>query len=125
MTAFRPGDAAMAAADFDFGVDGVYGERVVLPEASLVHRPRGVDAVTSAAVRLTYSTVYGGMVETGGPAPGDHVIITAASSSAGTAAIQTAPRTGAIPIATTRGERAPPDGVRHPHRQDRGHRMTA
>lgn len=39
-----------------------------------------------------------------GRGPGDHVVITGASSGVGTAAIQTALRLGAIPIATTRGE---------------------
>ncbi|WP_399920719.1 zinc-dependent alcohol dehydrogenase family protein [Streptomyces kanamyceticus] len=104
VTAYRPGDPVMAAANFDFGVHGVYGERVLLPEASVVPRPAGVDAVTSAAVWLTYSTAYGALVETAGLAPGDHVVITGASSGVGTAAIQTALRLGAIPIATTRGE---------------------
>ncbi|MFJ8386562.1 zinc-dependent alcohol dehydrogenase family protein [Streptomyces sp. NPDC094438] len=104
VTAFAPGDAVMSAANFDFGVHGVYGERVVLPEESVVRSPDGVDAVTSAAVWLTYSTAYGGLVETGGMAPGDHVVITGASSGVGTAAIQTALRMGAIPIAATRGE---------------------
>ncbi|MEU8546471.1 zinc-dependent alcohol dehydrogenase family protein [Streptomyces roseoverticillatus] len=104
VTAFAPGDAVMAAANFDFGVHGVYGERVVLPEGSVVPAPAGADAVTSAAMWLTYSTAYGGMVETGGLAPGDHVLITAASSGVGTAAIQTALQVGAVPIAATRGE---------------------
>lgn len=104
VTAFRPGDRVMAAADFDFGVHGVYGEQVLLPADSVVHRPAGVDAVTSAAAWLTYSTAYGGLVETAGLAPGDHVVITSASSGVGTAALQTALRLGAIPIATTRGE---------------------
>ncbi|MGA4846902.1 zinc-dependent alcohol dehydrogenase family protein [Streptomyces sp. G5(2025)] len=104
VTAYRPGDPVMAAANFDFGVHGVYGERVLLPEASVVPRPAGVDAVTSAAVWLTYSTTYGALVETAGLAPGDHVVITGASSGVGTGAVQTALRLGAIPIATTRGE---------------------
>ncbi|MEU8620838.1 zinc-dependent alcohol dehydrogenase family protein [Streptomyces sp. NPDC048623] len=98
-----PGDPVLAAANFDFGVYGVYAERVVLPRAYLVRRPEGVDAVTGAAVWLTYFTAYGGMVLTGGLRPGDHVVITGASSGVGTAAIQTALRTGAVPIATTRG----------------------
>ncbi|MFI9235748.1 zinc-dependent alcohol dehydrogenase family protein [Streptomyces sp. NPDC053079] len=102
--AFAPGDAVMAAANFDFGIHGVYGERVVLPQESVVRRPEGVDAVTSAAVWLTYATAYGGLVETGRLAPGDHVLITGASSGVGTAALQSALRIGAIPIATTRGE---------------------
>ncbi|MFI1969390.1 NADPH:quinone reductase [Streptomyces cinnamoneus] len=104
VSAFAPGDAVMAAANFDFGVHGVYGERVVLPQESVVRGPDGADAVTAAAMWLTYSTAYGGMVETGGLAPGDHVVITSASSGVGTAAIQTALRVGAVPIAVTRGE---------------------
>ncbi|WP_431040921.1 zinc-dependent alcohol dehydrogenase family protein [Streptomyces sp. P1-3] len=104
VTAYQPGDPVMAAANFDFGVHGVYAERVLLPEESVVRRPAGVDAVTSAAAWLTYSTAYGGLVETAGLAPGDHVVITGASSGVGTAALQTALRLGAIPIATTRGE---------------------
>ncbi|MER5307892.1 zinc-dependent alcohol dehydrogenase family protein [Streptomyces sp. NPDC002773] len=104
VTAYAPGDPVMAAANFDFGVHGVYAERVVLPEEYVVARPAGVDAVTAAAVWLTYFTAYGGMVLTGGLGPGDHVVITGASSGVGTAAIQTALRVGAVPIATTRGE---------------------
>ncbi|WP_229818602.1 zinc-dependent alcohol dehydrogenase family protein [Streptomyces lateritius] len=102
--AYAPGDPVLAAANFDFGVHGVYAERVVLPEEYVVRRPEGVDAVTAAAVWLAYSTAFGGMVEAGGLRPGDHVVIMGASSGVGTAAIQTALRVGAVPIATTRGE---------------------
>ncbi|MFD9818358.1 zinc-dependent alcohol dehydrogenase family protein [Streptomyces violascens] len=104
VTAFAPGDAVMSAANFDFGVHGVYAEHIVLPEESVVRSPDGVDAVTSATMWLAYTTAYGGMVETGGLTPGDHVVITGASSGVGTAAVQTALRLGAIPIAATRGE---------------------
>ncbi|MFC9391607.1 zinc-dependent alcohol dehydrogenase family protein [Streptomyces sp. NPDC057027] len=104
VTAYAPGDPVMAAANFDFGAYGVYAERVVLPEEYVVARPEGVDAVTAAAVWLSHFTAYGGMVLTGGLRPGDHVVITGASSGVGTAAVQTALRIGAVPIATTRGE---------------------
>ncbi|MEU6881193.1 zinc-dependent alcohol dehydrogenase family protein [Streptomyces sp. NPDC046712] len=104
VTAYAVGDPVMAAANFDFGVHGVYAERVMLPEEYVVPRPDGVDAATAAASWLTYSTAYGGMVEAGGLRPGDAVVITGASSGVGTAAIQVARRVGAVPIATTRGE---------------------
>lgn len=104
VTAYAPGDPVMAAADFDFGIHGVYAERVVLPEEYVVARPDGVDAVTAAAVWLTYFTAYGGMVLSGGLRPGDPVVITGASSGVGTAAIRTALRIGAVPTATTRSE---------------------
>ncbi|MFB9553940.1 zinc-dependent alcohol dehydrogenase family protein [Streptomyces roseoviridis] len=105
VTAYAPGDAVLAAANFDFGVHGVYAERVVLREEYVVPRPAGVDAVAGAAAWLAYSTAYGGMVEAGGLRPGGHVVITGASSGVGTAAIQTALRIGAVPVAATR-ERA-------------------
>ncbi|MFJ9813014.1 zinc-dependent alcohol dehydrogenase family protein [Streptomyces sp. NPDC101158] len=104
VTEFGPGDPVLAAANFDFGVHGVYAERVVLPREYLVPRPTGVDAVTGAAAWLTYATAFGGMVEAGGLRPGGHVVITGASSGVGTAAIQTALRIGATPIAATREE---------------------
>ncbi|MEE1754856.1 zinc-dependent alcohol dehydrogenase family protein [Streptomyces sp. SP18CS02] len=102
VTAFAPGQPVMSAANFGIGAHGVHGEQVVLPVESVVARPEGTDAVTSAAAWLAYSTAYGGMLETGGMRPGDHVLITGASSGSGTAAIQTAVRMGAVPIATTR-----------------------
>jgi NADPH:quinone reductase len=51
---------------------------------------------------MQYVTAYGGLAEIAGLMKGDFVIITAASSSVGLAAIQIARRVGAIPIATTR-----------------------
>ncbi|MET8945755.1 zinc-dependent alcohol dehydrogenase family protein [Streptomyces sp. NPDC004542] len=82
---------------------GTYGESVVLPASAVVPRPANVDATTAAAVWMAYTTAYGPLVESGRVRPGDHVLITAASSSVGLAAIQIARHIGAIPIATTRG----------------------
>ncbi|MEU6668817.1 zinc-dependent alcohol dehydrogenase family protein [Streptomyces sp. NPDC046727] len=104
VTAFAPGDPVLSAADFHLSTHGVYGDHVLLPQTSLVPRPAGVDAVTGAAVWLTYTTAYGALVERGRMAAGDHVLITGASSGVGTAAIQVARRAGAVPIATTRTE---------------------
>ncbi|WP_031172879.1 zinc-dependent alcohol dehydrogenase family protein [Streptomyces durhamensis] len=104
VTAFAPGDPVLAAANFNLSSHGVYGDLVLLPETSVVPRPAGIDAVTAAAVWLTYTTAYGALIERAGLAAGDHVLITGASSGAGTAAIQVARRAGAVPIATTRTE---------------------
>ncbi|GHE05642.1 zinc-dependent alcohol dehydrogenase family protein [Streptomyces alanosinicus] len=82
---------------------GTYGDHVIVPAAAVVPRPAGVDPVRAAAVWMAYITAYGALVEPGGLRPGDHVLITAASSSVGLAAIQLARHIGAIPIATTRG----------------------
>lgn len=47
--------------------------------------------------------IYGALVDTGRPTRGDTVLIPAASSSVGLAAIQITNRLGAIPVALTRG----------------------
>ncbi|MEU2620044.1 zinc-dependent alcohol dehydrogenase family protein [Streptomyces sp. NPDC007157] len=98
------GDPVTTGPGIEMSAQGVYAERVVLPAASVVPRPATVDPVTGAAAWLTYTTAYGGLLETGGLRPGDHVLITGASSGVGTAAIQVARRIGATPIVTTRTE---------------------
>ncbi|WUG26443.1 zinc-dependent alcohol dehydrogenase family protein [Streptomyces sp. NBC_00464] len=99
---FTPGDPVMATPEKELSGHGLYAERVVVPAGQVLHRPTGVDAVNAAAAWLTYSTAYGALLEKGGLRPGDHVVITGASSGVGTAALQVADRIGAITIATTR-----------------------
>ncbi|MFD8033143.1 zinc-dependent alcohol dehydrogenase family protein [Streptomyces sp. NPDC059717] len=82
---------------------GTYGDHVVVPAAAVVPRPANLDPVRAAAVWMAYITAYGPLIESGRVRPGDHVLITAASSSVGLAAIQIARHIGAIPVATTRG----------------------
>ncbi len=54
---------------------------------------------------MQYLTAYGALVEYGRVKKGDFVLITAASSSVGYAAIQIVKDFGAIAIATTRGSK--------------------
>ncbi|MGW3728413.1 zinc-dependent alcohol dehydrogenase family protein [Streptomyces sp. NPDC000851] len=104
VTELAIGDPVMTGPGIEMSAQGVYAERVVLPETAVVRRPASVDAVTGAAAWLTYTTAYGALLETAGLKPGDHVLITGASSGVGTAAIQVARRIGAIPLVTTRTE---------------------
>ncbi|MFF2195862.1 zinc-dependent alcohol dehydrogenase family protein [Streptomyces sp. NPDC058157] len=99
---FEPGRAVSVVPGFSMNDYGVYAERAVVPAAAVLHRPEGVDAVRGAAVWMPYLTAYGALVEVGGMRAGDTVVLTAASSSVGLAAIQVARRIGAVPIATTR-----------------------
>ncbi|WNI25477.1 zinc-dependent alcohol dehydrogenase family protein [Streptomyces sp. ITFR-16] len=99
---FAPGDPVTATHAQELSGHGLYAERVVAPAGYVFHRPEGVDAAHGAAVWLTYSTAYGALIEKGGLRPGDHVLITGASSGVGTAALQVANRIGAVPVATTR-----------------------
>ncbi|WGL52841.1 zinc-dependent alcohol dehydrogenase family protein [Nocardioides sp. BP30] len=96
------GDPVIIAAVPAMDLDGTYAEHTVVPATSLVPRPAGLDAVRAAALWVSYSTAYGALVEKAGMRPGDHVLITAASSTVGLAAIQVANQLGAIPLAATR-----------------------
>ncbi|MFI1198495.1 zinc-dependent alcohol dehydrogenase family protein [Streptomyces sp. NPDC020883] len=102
VTGFAVGDPVSVVPAFSMNDHGVYGERTIVLAAALVHRPEEIGAVEGAAVWMPYVTAYGALVEVGGMRAGDTVVITAASSSVGLAAIQTALRVGAVPIATTR-----------------------
>jgi NADPH2:quinone reductase len=80
----------------------VLGEKAIVPAHELAPLPPSLSDVEGAAVWMQYATAYGALVELGKTCPGDFVLITAASSSVGLAAIQIAKAEGAIAIATTR-----------------------
>jgi NADPH2:quinone reductase len=96
------GDAVILSAVPDMDTNGTYAEYVVVPAARLIPRPAGIDAVTAAALWVAYATAYGALIEKAGMRPGDTVLITAASSGVGVAAIQVANQIGAVPVAVTR-----------------------
>jgi NADPH:quinone reductase-like Zn-dependent oxidoreductase len=102
MTGFSPGDAVSVVPAFSLNDYGTYARHANIPAAALVHRPDYLDAVGAASVWMQYLTAYGALIEVGGLRAGDQVLITAASSSVGIAAIQVANRCGATVIATTR-----------------------
>ncbi|GAA0394225.1 zinc-dependent alcohol dehydrogenase family protein [Microbispora corallina] len=102
VTGVREGQAVSVVPAFSQNEYGVYAERAIVPAAALLPRPEGVDAVSGAAVWMPYLTAYGAMVEVGGVRAGDTVVLNAASSSVGLAAIHTAVRAGATPVAVTR-----------------------
>ena len=77
-------------------------EEAIVPASALAELPASLSPVEGAAVWMPYSTAFGALVEFGKLGPGDVVIITAASSSVGLAAIQIARAEGATAIATTR-----------------------
>ncbi|WP_306370029.1 zinc-dependent alcohol dehydrogenase family protein [Nocardiopsis sp. CC223A] len=102
VTGLRPGDEVSVLPVFSQNDYGVYADRALVPASALVRRPEGLDAVGGAAVWMPYLTAYGGLVEVGGLRPGDAVVLTAASSGVGLAALRVAARVGAVPIAVTR-----------------------
>ena len=102
VTGFKKGDAVSVMPAFSMNKYGVYGEAAIVPAQAVVKRPKGLSAVEAAAVWMQYLTVYGAFIEVAKIAKGDFVIIQAASSSVGLAAIQICNLVGATPIATTR-----------------------
>lgn len=96
-----PGDAVSILSDQEMSAHGIYADRAIVSAQSLLPRPATVDAITAAALWTTYLTAYGALVEVGRVNPGDSVVITAASSGVGLAAIQIANHLGAVPIAVT------------------------
>lgn len=87
---------------FSMNQYGALGEQPIVPVYSLGEYPERLSAAEAASVWMQYLTVYGSLIEVGGLTRGDFVIITAASSSVGIAAIHTVRAEGAISIATTR-----------------------
>jgi NADPH:quinone reductase-like Zn-dependent oxidoreductase len=80
----------------------VLGEEAIAPVAALGEYPPKLSAVEGAAIWMQYLTAYGALIPVAKLAKGDFVVISAASSSVGIAAIQIAKAEGAISIATTR-----------------------
>jgi NADPH:quinone reductase-like Zn-dependent oxidoreductase len=81
---------------------GVYGELILVPEHAVIKSPPQLNFTEVAAIWNPFITSYGALIETGNIKAGEFVLITAASSSVGMAAIQVANMAGAIPIALTR-----------------------
>lgn len=80
----------------------VLGEEAIVPVDTLGVYPARLSPTQAAAIWMQYLTAYGALVTFGHLQPDDFVIITAASSSVGLAAIQIAKAEGAKAIATTR-----------------------
>jgi NADPH:quinone reductase len=97
-----PGDAVSTVPAFLQGRHGVYGDVAVVPAAAVVKHPPALSFTEAAAVWMQYLTAYGALVDIANLARGDTLLIPAASSSVGIAAIQIANRVGARPIALTR-----------------------
>ena len=80
----------------------VLAEQAVVPASVLAALPESLSVVEGAAVWMQYCTAYGALVPFGKVSSGDSVIITAASSSVGLAAIQIVKAQGGTSLATTR-----------------------
>ncbi|HEY2340836.1 MAG TPA: zinc-dependent alcohol dehydrogenase family protein, partial [Steroidobacteraceae bacterium] len=98
---FGVGERVCVLPNFRLGEYGIYGERAIVPARSLLSPPPGLTPVEAASIWMQYFTALA-IIEIAHAAIGDYVIVRAASSSVGLAAIQLANWAGAVPIAATR-----------------------
>jgi len=82
----------------------VYGEQAYVPAEMAVKMPESMSFIDAAAIWMQYSTAYNSMLNVAQLQKGEYVLLTAATSSVGIAAIQIAKSVGAIPICTTRSQ---------------------
>jgi NADPH:quinone reductase-like Zn-dependent oxidoreductase len=81
-------------------VSGVMAERVALPARNVLPKPANLSFEEAAAVPLTFLTAWHALVARAGVRPGETVLVHAAGSGVGTAAVQIAKLLGARVIAT-------------------------
>lgn len=99
---FKVGDAVSTVPIPSQAKYGVYGELALVPERYVVKHPSFLSFEEAASIWMQYLTAYGALIDIADMKQGDFVVIPAASSSVGLAAIQLCNMVGAIPIATTR-----------------------
>jgi len=98
----KVGDAVSTIPAFSQNQYGVYGDTAIVPAFAVAKHPASLSWTEAAAIWMQYSTAYGALIDIAGMKAGDTLLIQAASSSVGIAAIQIARMVGATPVALTR-----------------------
>ncbi|CAM3652138.1 NADPH:quinone reductase [Bordetella sputigena] len=106
---FAQGDAVSVIPTPDMARWPTYGELINIPARYVVKHPARLSFEQAAASWMQYVTAWGALIAQAKLRADDFVIVSAASSSVGIAAIQIARSVGATVIATTRtGAKAQP-----------------
>jgi NADPH:quinone reductase-like Zn-dependent oxidoreductase len=100
---FKIDDAVSVIPSFSPNDYGMYGDLANAPANAVTHHPASLSWAEAAAVWMQYLTACGALIDIAGLKSGDTLLIPAASSSVGLAAIQIANKVGAVPVALTRG----------------------
>jgi NADPH:quinone reductase-like Zn-dependent oxidoreductase len=103
VSSLQVGERVSTIPSFSMGQYGVYGESAIVPEYAAARYPDSLSAAEGAAIWMQYLTAFGALIEFGQLQKEAAVVITAASSSVGLAAIQITRACGASAIAVTRG----------------------
>jgi NADPH:quinone reductase-like Zn-dependent oxidoreductase len=102
VTDLAAGDTVSTIPAFSLNRYFTYGEVILAPVHAVVKHPGALSFVEAASIWMMFLTAYGALIFDAQVKAGDFVIIPAASSSVGLAAIQLANCAGATPIALTR-----------------------
>jgi NADPH:quinone reductase-like Zn-dependent oxidoreductase len=96
------GDQVSVIPSFSMNEYTTYGEVVIMPAYAVVKHPKSLSFAEAASIWMMFVTAYGALIEDAKVGAGDFVMIPAASSSVGLAAIQIANFAGGASIALTR-----------------------
>jgi NADPH:quinone reductase len=99
---FSVGDRVSILSSTSMIANGTHAEHTIVPVDVVIPAPETLDDTSAAALWVAYLTAYTALVEGANLQPGQTAAITAASSSAGIAAIQIVKDLGGVAIATTR-----------------------
>ena len=102
VTGFIEGDAVSVIPTLDMSRWPTYGELINIPARYVVKHPSSLSFEKAAASWMQYVTAWGALIDQAKLTADDFLIVSAASSSVGIAAIQVARSVGATVIATTR-----------------------
>lgn len=101
VSGFSAGERVCVIPNFRLGTYGLCAEHAIVPASSLTAPPPGLSIIEAASIWMQYFTALA-IIEIAHATVGDYVLIRAASSSVGIAAMQLARWAGAVPIAATR-----------------------
>ncbi|ACB95461.1 zinc-dependent alcohol dehydrogenase family protein [Beijerinckia indica] len=96
------GDEVNVMPSFSMNEYHTYGELILVPAYAVVPHPKSLSFTDAASIWMMFVTAYSALIEDAKVTKGDFVLIPAASSSVGLAAIQITNYAGATPIALTR-----------------------
>src|SRR3981189_3700717 len=102
VSGFAAGDEVNVIPSFSLNDYATYGEVILAPDYAVVRQPKSLSFTEAASVWMMFVTAYGALIDDAKVTKGDFVLIPAASSSVGLAAIQIANYAGATTIALTR-----------------------
>jgi NADPH:quinone reductase len=104
VVAVGEGVTSVAEGDRVFGIagGGTHATHVVVPEPLCAQLPEGLDPIAAGGVPEVFMTAYDALVTRARLASGERVLVHAAGSGVGTAAVQLARALGATTVGTSR-----------------------